>query len=149
MDQAELGEPDIEIAALRIWVHGREFEDAEDYWDGNWLRATAHCAASGASSRAHGSILHLGELVGFLDECAVLHKTLEGKAELSCIEPNLGVELSTSESRGNIDVNVRLTPDHLTQEHLFRFAIDQSYLPGIIKGIRKVLESFPVRGRPE
>ena len=57
----KLGDPDIKIAALKIWVHGRQFEDAQDYWDGNWLRVTAHCGADGGSALAHGSILHLGE----------------------------------------------------------------------------------------
>ena len=91
----------------------------------------------------------LGELASFIAECAKLHEILEGKAELSCMEPNLGVELSVSDSRGSITAEVCLTPDHLTQEHSFRFAIDQSYLPAIIKGLRKVLAKFPVRGSRE
>ena len=65
------------------------------------------------------------------------------------MEPNLGVDLSASDSRGTIEAEIRLTPDHLQQEHSFRFTIDQSYLPGIIKGLRKVLERFPLRGNPE
>jgi hypothetical protein len=147
MDLSKLGEPDIEIAALRIWVHGRHCEDPEDYWDANWLCVTAHCAEGGGSVRADGTILHLSELATFNAECAKLHETLKGKAELSCMEPNLGVELTASDSRGGIEAEVRLTPDHLTQEHSFRFAIDQSYLPGILKGLRKVLADFPVRGQ--
>ncbi len=59
MDLSKPGEPDIQIAAIRIWVHWRQFEDAPGYWDGNWLRITAHCADSDGSARAHDSILQL------------------------------------------------------------------------------------------
>jgi hypothetical protein len=34
---------------FQLWVHGRQFSEAHDYDDGNWLRVTAHCGASGAS----------------------------------------------------------------------------------------------------
>ena len=148
MDLAKLGKPDVEIASLRIWVHGRQFDDSQDYWDGNWLRVTAHCAEGGGSARIHGSILHLSEIDRFAAACEVLQSTLRGKAELSCMEPNLGIALSASDSRGTIEVKVRITPDHLVQEHLFRFSIDQSYLPGITRGLRSVLARIPLRGAP-
>jgi hypothetical protein len=38
-----LGEPDLRVAGLRVWIHGRQFPDSQDYWDGNWLNATAYC----------------------------------------------------------------------------------------------------------
>src|SRR5256885_6731459 len=38
----QLGTPDIKLGGLQVWVHGRQFPDAIDYWDGNWLRITAH-----------------------------------------------------------------------------------------------------------
>ena len=148
MDLSKLGDPDIKIAALKIWVHGRQFEDAQDYWDGNWLRVTAHCGADGGSALAHGSILHLGELANFVGECSKLHEAIEGWAELSCMEPNLGVKLSATDSRGTIEAEIQLTPDQLTQEHSFLFVIDQSYLPSIITGLRRVLAQFPLRGDP-
>jgi len=40
---AKLGMPDLKLEGLQIWIHGRQFPDAADYWDGNWLRVTAHC----------------------------------------------------------------------------------------------------------
>lgn len=53
---AKFGTPDLKLQGLQIWVHGRQFPDAADYWDGNWLRVTAHCGESGASVFATGSI---------------------------------------------------------------------------------------------
>jgi hypothetical protein len=52
----DLGAPDLKLEGLQIWVHGRQFPDLHDYWDGNWLRVTAHCGGSGASVFTTGSI---------------------------------------------------------------------------------------------
>ena len=148
MDLAQLGEPDIRIAALRVWVHGREHEDARDHWDGNWIRVTAHCAEEGGSVRVSGPILHLGEVAGFLSTTESLHATLEGEAVLGTMEPNLRVALAVADRRGTIDVEVKITPNHLAQDHVFRFALDQSHLPRIAADLRAVLERYPVRGSP-
>jgi hypothetical protein len=82
-----LGPADLKIAGLRIWVHGRQFPDSKDYWDGNWLRVTAHCASESAHVRVHGAIIHLGEIEGLKSGCEVLSQTLAGSAVLDCIEP--------------------------------------------------------------
>jgi hypothetical protein len=47
---AKLGAPNLELEGLQIWVHGRQFPDSNDYWDGNWLRVTAHCGRNSATS---------------------------------------------------------------------------------------------------
>ena len=47
--QKYLGEPALRIAGFQLWVHGYQFPDSNDYWDGNWLRVTVHCGAAGAS----------------------------------------------------------------------------------------------------
>ncbi len=148
MDVSRLGEPDIEIWALRIWIHGREFEESEEYWDGNWLRATALCVEGGGSVQVHGPIVHTSGLVSFLNDCERIHETLRGMANLECMEPNLRVELAMSDSKGGLTAVVRITPDHLCQEHTFRFGADQSYLPGLITGLRQVVGKFPIRGEP-
>jgi len=81
-----LGEPDLQIAGLRVWIHGRQFPDATDYWDGNWLRATAYCIYPESTVRVHGSIIHLGEIVGLLRSCERLYQTLEGRAALLSLQ---------------------------------------------------------------
>ena len=147
MDSRELeslGEPDLVIAGLRIWVHGRQFPQSADYWDGNWLRVTAYCMYPQSIVRAHGAIIHLGEIVGLLNECENLYKTLNGQACLRCIEPNLGVEL-TAESGGHINVRLTITPDQLTESHNFTDGIDQTYLLPIISACQAILTKFPVR----
>lgn len=66
---------------------------------------------------------------------------------MECIEPNLNVSLE-SEKRGHITMKVDITPDNLTQEHKFIFEIDQSYLPALIEECHKVLERWPIVGKP-
>ena len=87
----KLGEPDIAIAGLQIWVHGRQFPDQEDYWDGNWLNVTVHCGAKGSSVWTSGNIIQLHEIAHLSAGAKDLYNYLKGKAELPCIEPELFV----------------------------------------------------------
>ncbi len=88
------GEPDLRLEGLRIWVHGRQFPDHQDYWDG---------------------------------------------------EPFVSV-MFTAGLLGHIAIEVPVTPDHLNQRHWFRFEIDQSYLPPLVRQCRAVLAAYPIRG---
>ena len=90
----KLGYPDIEIGGLRVWIHGREFPDSEDVWDGNWLRATAECSAEGARVTTSGAILHLLSFKRWADAVDALYESLNGRAVLEPIEPNLSVSLA-------------------------------------------------------
>jgi hypothetical protein len=139
-----LGEPQLQIAGLRVWVHGRQFPNAMDYWDGNWLRVTAYCLYPDSQVRTHGSILHLGELVGLLRDCESLYNSVKGTAALKCIEPNLRVTLE-AEWNGAIKVHIEITPEQLTERHSFDDSIDQTYLPGIIADCETILSVYPIR----
>jgi hypothetical protein len=144
----KLEAPNIQIEGLSIWVHGREFPEETDYWDGNWLRVTVECSSNGAEVSVSGPIIHLSELAAWTDAAEKLHKTLHGEANLDCIEPELSVEL-VIDKLGSISMTVNITPDHLLQEHCFRFKIDQSYLPELIRSCRTVLASYPIRSAIE
>jgi hypothetical protein len=137
--------PDIKIAGFCIWVFGRQFDESQHFWDGNWVRVLAHCSAEGAEVRASGSILHLSELRRWLKQSTELHRNLTGIAELDCIEPNLNAKIDLKDGRGQLVVHI--TPDHLMQQHRFTFEIDQSYLPELTGALEKVLREFPVRGK--
>lgn len=141
---SNFGPPDIEIGTVRFWIHNRQFPDSTDFWDGNWLKATVACEAEGAIVWVSGPILHLSELKNWAAACQQMSETLSGRADLSCIEPNLAIELSLNKM-GQLQMDVFLTADHLTQTHHFEFSLDQSDLPNLIRGVRKVLEKFPLR----
>jgi uncharacterized protein YicC (UPF0701 family) len=67
-------------------------------------------------------------------------------ASLAPLEPELRVQIKTSNSLGHLDMTVEITPNHLQQEHVFRFEIDQSYIPSIVEQCRAIEKSFPIRG---
>jgi hypothetical protein len=141
----DLGAPDLKLEGLQIWVHGRQFPDLHDYWDGNWLRVTAHCGGTGTSVFTTGSIIHLPELDRWRSEAEDLSKDLRGEAKLSCMESFLSASLKSG-SLGHITMEVSITPDHMTQRHWFRFEIDRSYLTFFIRQCRNILEAHPIRG---
>jgi len=144
-NKINLGEPDIAISGLQIWVHGRQFPDLNDYWDGNWLRITAHCGAEGADVWINGPIIHLPEVYSLLGQTEKMNKTLSGSAKLNCIEPELLVSL-TADKLGHIKMEVNITPNNLTQEHKFYFELDQSYLSGLINNCKTLIEQYPIKG---
>jgi hypothetical protein len=118
---AELGEPDVSLGELQLWVHSHEKE-------GDWLRVTAHCGAKGASVWVSGEILRLTDLAQFGEQCADLQVGNARSAELSSLEPNLRVELRPPGRRGEIKMIVEITPDEWTQKHRFKAEINLSYL---------------------
>lgn len=143
---ADLGKPDLSVAGFQLWVHGREFPESEDYDDGNWLRVTAHCGASGASVWAQGAILMVTDVLRFGDDCLAVHRDEAKSAVLDPLEPELRLALETSDELGHIAARVEITPDHIAQAHRFSFVIDQSHLPGIARQCSAIVEEFPVRG---
>ena len=146
--RAAVEAPSIELGGFQIWVHRRQFPDAHDRWDGNWLHVTAQCAQAGAIVAAGGPILDAADLQRFRDELAALSGTLSGQAELQrrrAEHPRARV--AASDGLGHLRVRVELTPDSQAQGHWFEYVIDQSYLPETIRQLDAVLELFPVRGR--
>jgi hypothetical protein len=146
--QEHLGPPDIELAGLQIWIHGRQLPECDDYWDGNWLGVTAHCGAQGASVWVRGSIVHLSEIAHLTAGVESLYKGLKGKAELPCMEPELSFTLEATGS-GHVEMTVDITPDNLSQKHRFTFEIDQSYLPKLLSDCQAALRQYPIRGNRE
>jgi hypothetical protein len=144
-DIQQLGEPDLQVGGLSLWVHGRAYEESVDYWDGNWLRVTAICRYPGAWTSTEGTILHLSEVSGLLEGCQSVFDTLEGNAVLDCMEPNLKIELESTGS-GHLAVRIAITPDHMTQSHSYTDELDQTFLPPIIASCRSILAKYPFRG---
>jgi hypothetical protein len=142
--EESLGIPSLQLDALRIWVHGRQFPDSLDFWDGNWLNITANCASAGSSVWISGPRIHLSELETLYNEATRLYDTLTGEAALKCLEPELNVLLK-AKSLGHIAVTVQITPDHLNQSHRFLFEVDQTYLPAFLGQLKTTLVEYPIR----
>ncbi len=141
-------EPDIRLnGGFSLRVLGRQFPDAVEYHDANWLMVRATMVAAGASVTAEGAILMTADITRFRDELAAMHASLGGMAELSSYEPNLKVTLAAGRL-GGISGEIEITPDHLGQFHRFEIGLDQSYLPALIAACDALIERYPVVGRP-
>jgi len=143
----KLGSPDIKIAGLQIWVHGYQFEEADNNDDRNWLRVSAHCGANGASVWVTGSYLQVYDLLRLATDADKLYKKEIDKIEINPLEPELLVAIKAIDSLGHLEFTVEITPDHLYQEHTFQFEIDQSYLPALVEQCRELLALYPCRNR--
>jgi len=140
-----LGEPALTVAVFQLWVHGRELPEARGD-DGNWLRVTAHCGASGASVWVSGSILMVTDIDRFGRECQGIYDGRATSASLEPCEPEVRVDLKVMDRLGHVEASVAITPDNLHQSHRMNFEIDQSYLPAIVRECATILREYPVRG---
>lgn len=140
-------EPDLRLGGLSIWVDGRQFPDASDYWDGNWLVVRARMEAPGATVQCEGPMLMASDLERFRNELVSVSTTLAGEATLASLEPELTVKLKV-QRLGQVAGEVTITPEHLNQSHWFTLDLDQSYLPAVIASCDALLERFPVLGNP-
>ncbi|MCB9770625.1 MAG: hypothetical protein H6752_20690 [Candidatus Omnitrophica bacterium] len=140
-----LGVPDLTVGRFQIWIHGWQFESPNNPYDSDWLRVTAHCGEGGASVWVSGSIVMASDIERFGEECEWLWGEGKGSATLDPMEPELSLEVQTTDSLGQLEVIVKITPDIITQSHLFKFEIDQSHLPAISKQCAAIREKFAVR----
>ena len=142
-----LGTPLLKLAGFQLWIHGRQFPESRDHWDGNWLNVTSHCGAAGASIWASGAIITTMDIEKFSAECERLYKGLAAEATIDPVEPNLHLSLRTTDSLGHIRMLVEITQDHMSQKHELSFEIDQSYLPEVISQCRAAQELSRARLR--
>lgn len=144
----DLGPPSLALGGLRLWVVGKAFPDSVEWYDGNWLQVRAECAAPGAAVTAAGPLLTPEDIARLLAGMEAMQRWEASSAEMSPLEPSLVVGL-TGNSRGGLRIDVRLTPDHMTQGHRFFFDADLTYLATPIAQCREILERFPAaEGRP-
>ena len=142
----EENQPDITLQYVSIWIHARADSDSNDYWDGNWLIATARCSAPGSTVTVQGPFIHLSELQRWNDDLVAMNQTLNGKANLHCMEPYLKIDLKMQKT-GAIEGELCITPDNHEQFHSVKLHIDQSYLLGLICQLKQLFERYPQRGR--
>jgi len=85
----------------------------------------------------------VGDYSVFLEQLESLYSRLVGTARLGSYE---GFKLSlVGDGRGGIGASVVVIGEHVTPIRLtFEFSLDQSYLPAIIRGIRR---EFPAPSR--
>jgi hypothetical protein len=138
--------PSLVLGGLRVWVLEKAFPETVEWFEGTWLQVRAECAAPGASVTVRGPLLTAEDLGRLLAGMEAMQRGEVRAVELSPLEPNLVVGL-TGNSKGRLRIDVRLTPDSMTQEHRFFFDADLAYLGGPIAQCQEVLRRFPAEAR--
>lgn len=142
-----LGEPDLSIKDLHLWIQGRQFPESNEYYDGNWLNVTVHCNLYSASIWLDGPILLVMDIEGFGKQCEAMSRGEVTSVRLYPLEPELGLLLEPADRLGHIRVEVTMHLEQFTQSHNVHFEIDQSYLPSIAKQCFDIVQKYPIRGR--
>lgn len=143
-----INDPDLHFCGFSMWVDQRQFPEASDYWDGNWLMIRARMEASGARVECAGPILMTTDIREFREQLASMIDTLAGEASLKGLEPELDV-LLRMKKRGHIEGTIEITADHLNQCHRFTVETDQTYLPAVLRSCDAILKRFPVTSAPD
>jgi hypothetical protein len=120
--------------------------ESVEWFDGNWLHLHAECAAPGVTVSVTGPLLTVEDLGRLLAGMEAMQRREASAAEMHPLEPNLVISL-TGSSKGRLRIDVRITPDPMTQEHRFFFDTDLGYLAGPIEQCREILQRFPAAGR--
>jgi hypothetical protein len=135
--------PSLVLGGLSLWVLDKAFPDSVEWYDGTWLQVRAECTAPGAAVTANGPLLTAEDIGRLLAGMEAMQRRETGSVEMSPLEPNLVVSL-TGSSKGRLRIDVRITPDPMTQEHRFFFDTDLAYLEGPVAQCREILWRFRV-----
>jgi hypothetical protein len=133
----KLGEPQIHVRGLNIWVHGW----CDAIGDGNWLNVTVECSCKGQRRRAYGPLIHMLDLKEWADEADDLNKSLTGDIFLAKSCGELQVLIKLKNGKGTMSVEFGYNPWDLEPE--FTFQIDHNYLPDLSCQCRRVLANVP------
>jgi hypothetical protein len=135
------GRPEGEF--LLIEVLSRSYPNYTDDLDGNWLNARVVLSVGGFKGQV-GGYLRAEEFLSFRDEIAKLNSTLSGKATFLTMEEWISINI-TGDGKGHVMLKGQVRDQAGTGNTLnFTIELDQTFLPGILKGLDKTLKAFPV-----
>lgn len=125
----------------------REYPEATDDSDGNWVYATVTIASGAFRGRFEASF-GADEFQRFRGQLLPLCERLSGRAVFDPMEPWLEIEIE-GDGRGHFHASCRADDQPAVGSKLtFGIDFDQTELPAIIRGLDEVCEAFPVVGSP-
>ncbi len=125
----------------------REYPDAQDFDDGNWVYATVEIAA-GAFRGSYEAMLRTEEFVRFRDELQPLYERLSGRAVFETMEGWLRIEID-GDGKGHFHATCEAVDQPGVGNRLaFKICFDQTELPAIVRGLDGVCAALPVVGGP-
>jgi hypothetical protein len=140
-----IGQPQNEN--LQIKVAGRTHPDCKDFWDGNWLNCEVAISSGSFTGNFFPSI-RANELSKLLDEIEPLYETLQGTVRFQTMEEQVEIEIS-GDGKGHIHAKGYLADDvnpSKCNKLNFNLYFDQTCLTETIKGLKTLLNVYPVLG---
>lgn len=134
----------IVFPGFTLSIAGRQFSDAPDYWDGNWLLAECVCTAEGRAEKIAGPFIHLSEVSQL---ASTFEKLCNGEIEttdLHFIEPEFELTLRRT-SPEHFTVSVRLQRKVPGPSQDFFFTVVEAELLSAIEKCKAILAKYPLR----
>jgi hypothetical protein len=126
----------------------RSYPDAEEFWEGNWLKVAVGVRA-GAFRGAFEADLRSDELQAFFEQLQPLQGSAAGTAALQSAEGWVTVRLALDQ-RGRLDGTCEVQDDPAMGSSLrFTLGSEPAQLAPMLAALAGILEAFPVVGTPE
>ncbi len=132
---------------LTIHVINREYPLSSDYYDGNWVGSTIEVSAGGFTGKVSAS-LRSEEFVKFMNELSMLYEELSGQAHFTTMEQWLSITV-VGDGIGHFEAQCKLSdnaPSGTGNTLNFFIYFDQTFIPGMIAGLNRIITAFPVIG---
>lgn len=129
-------------SAVEILILDREFPDATDFWDGNWLNANVTLR----TPHFHGTYrtwIRTVELEDFRNALNRLARNEVPAAEFTTMEEQLHLR-GRLERRGAVAWTVRGCGDDREAELTFSFETDNASIVKVANELGMILEQYPV-----
>jgi hypothetical protein len=125
----------------------REYPEARDYWDGNWLNATVEIVAGGFRGK-YEALLRAEEFAQFRDQLRPLYEHLSEAATFTTMEDWLRIHIE-GDGKGHFQAQCQAVDQPgLGNRLTFSIEFDQTELPAIVRSLDEVCVAFPVVGTP-
>jgi hypothetical protein len=146
-----MAEQEVRIGGTRegvlIRVTDRQFPDAFDFDDGNWLNTPIQIRVGHFQGELPAQ-LRADELQSFRSALEKMDKTVSGEAVLKSLDGWLTLSVKC-EASGTLSVTgiADDRPGIGNRLHFMVDGMDQSFLSAIIEQLRDIESSYPVRGQ--
>ena len=127
---------------ISLVFNGRRYPESKDSWHGNWLLVNVAIQVGTFAGTINGETRN-EHLQDFYQKLHVLNESLVGTATV-VIEKWVEINVE-AEKYGSVQVYGHASDDQTDGNKLqFRIKTDQSYLNQALKGLRKVIEQYPI-----
>lgn len=132
-----------ENGTLYVHLLKRVRENADDYWDANWISTKVIFTSETFNSSFYCN-LRTDELSNLYRQVDKVYKELRGTIEFTTTEGNLSLK-GNIDSTGQLIWNMILIDDLETANELSaQIYSDQTYLSKTVQSLKEALDSFPV-----